>query len=240
MAPKRSKRSRPEAEEEVYTLTYFGIFGKGTSIALALAHSGLQWKVEFPDDWPSLKPMATWGHLPLLEVPGGAKVGHELAILNYIGHISPAMGGESSVDFAASQQLMAQAEDIYQKLTKLQNTIMAKDKAPAEDVKHMWESTEAGGHNAGYGIPVYLQFIETFLTKCGDTKKGKFTSSGLTVGECKLFATFCILTSIKEDILAAFPGLTAFYKRVSGLKETKGVLDGTLNMPGPFKPYFIA
>ena len=102
MAPKRSKRSRPEAEEEVYTLTYFGmaclhcdnaavhalhlragIFGKGTSIALALAHSGLQWKVilpvqclpclpqfvdrfhlacllskpqvEFPDDWPSLK-----------------------------------------------------------------------------------------------------------------------------------------------------------------------------------------
>lgn len=56
-------------------------------------------------------------------------------------------------------------------------------------------------------------------------------SAGLLVAPCR---------SIKEDILAAFPGLTAFYKRVSGLKETKGVLDGTLNMPGPFKPYFIA
>jgi hypothetical protein len=98
-----SKRDREEREE--YVLTYFGINGKGTSIALALAHSGLKFKVTFPDDWATLKPTTNWGHLPLLNVPDGTMIGHEFAILNYIGHVVPAMAGATNADVAASQQV---------------------------------------------------------------------------------------------------------------------------------------
>jgi hypothetical protein len=45
--------------------------------------------------------------------------------------------------------------------------------------------------------------------------------------------------TIKDDVLAGFPGLTVFYSQFGGLPETKGILDGSLNMPGPFKQYFI-
>ena len=100
-----SKRKEPEAAPEPHVLTYFGIFGKGPSIALALAHSDLAWRVEFPADWAGMKPSAPWGHLPLLDVPGGARIGHEFAILNYIAKVG---GGEASDDdYAASQQVTA-------------------------------------------------------------------------------------------------------------------------------------
>ena len=58
-----------------------------------------------------------WGHLPLLEV-GTLVIGHELAILSFIGRQSCKMGGAGSAEFAVSQQLMSQAEDIYQKIQK--------------------------------------------------------------------------------------------------------------------------
>jgi hypothetical protein len=49
-----------------------------------------------------------------------------------------------------------------------------------------------------------------------------------------------VRTQVKPDAFAAFPKLSAFYARIAALDETKGVLAGTLNMPGPFKPYFVA
>ena len=132
---------------------------------------------------------------------------------------------------------MCQAEDIYQKLVKVQPTIMRKDKATAEELAAVWEGTETAKHNAGYGIPAYLGFLETYLA----TRKTEaaFTASGVSVGESKLFATLHILVSIRPAVLAPFPGLAAFYARFKGLEPTKGVLDGTLHMPGPFKQYFI-
>ena len=44
-----------------------------------------------------------------------------------------------------------------------------------------------------YGIPVYLNYLETYLGSCGGVQTGKFTASGVTIGECKLFATLHII-----------------------------------------------
>ena len=44
---------------------------------------------------------------------------------------------------------MCQAEDIYQKLVKVQPTIMRKDKGTAEELAAVWEGTETAKHNAG-------------------------------------------------------------------------------------------
>ena len=98
-------------------LTYFPVFAKGPGPALALAHSGLDFEIANPEDWASMKPTTPWGHLPLLEV-GTLVIGHELAILSVIGRQSCKMGGAGSAEFAVSQQLMSQAEDIYQKIQK--------------------------------------------------------------------------------------------------------------------------
>jgi hypothetical protein len=236
MAPKRTREEEPE-----FVLTYFSLFGKGPSIALALAHSPLKWKLIFPEDWSSLKPSTSWGFLPVLEAPGDVQVGHEAAILNYIGHVVPSMGGSSSADFATSQQLLFQAEDIYQKLVRVQNTIMAKDKVADAELQAFWSDADGAKHNAKYGVLVYLSSVERFLAKCGGTASGKFTVHGLTVGECKLFVVLHILKTIKDDVLGGSPGLTAFYSRIAALDKTKGFIEGTLEeMPGPFKQYFVA
>merc|ERR1712230_305063 len=84
-------------------LFYFPINGKGTAAALALSHSGCEWEgshVQF-QQWGEMKPTTPWGHVPLLSVPGlDEPIGHEMAILNFIGRKFPAMGGETEKDFA--------------------------------------------------------------------------------------------------------------------------------------------
>ena len=136
-----AKRARDEgsAAEDEYVLTYFGVFARGPSVTLALAHSGLSWRLEHPADWGSMKATTDWGCLPLLEAPGGIKVGHEAAILNYLGRAVPnILGGASDADFSTSQQLLEEAEDIYQKLAKYQSTCMAKVARP--NGKHWFDS----------------------------------------------------------------------------------------------------
>merc|ERR1712226_1819691 len=94
--------------------TYFQLWAKGPSIALALEHSGLEYEGFFPD-WKAMKATTPWLELPVLEIPEIGVVGHELAILNYIGQQSAAMGGDGPAEFMISQQLMQEAEDIYKK-----------------------------------------------------------------------------------------------------------------------------
>lgn len=221
----------------LHKLTYFGIYGKGPAPALALAHSGLEYQISFPDAWSEMKPKTPWGHLPVLEMPSGLMIGHEMSILNFIGMTSAKMGGRTDVEFVISQQLMCQAEDIYQKLTKMQNTIMETDKVTKDELDALWASADTSGHNKNNGIPAYLSFVE----KLPSAEDGRFTTSGVSVGECKLFAVLHTMVSIRDDVLAPFPKLSAFYARFGALEPTKSMLAGTLpGMPGPFKPYFIA
>lgn len=232
-------RSIKNMADEKYVLTYFQVFARGPAPALALAHSGLPFKVVFPENWQEMKPSTPWGHLPLLEVPGAGPIGHEAAILNYIGRTSPKMGGASDVEFGISQQLIGQAEDMYQKLGKVQNTIFQKDKCSAEELEAVWSNADAAKNNAGFGLPVYLGSLEKYLKTCAPAAEGAFTASGVSVGECKLFATLHIMKALKDDVLAGFPGLASFYDTFAAREETKGVLAGTLNMTGPFQQYFV-
>lgn len=219
----------------VYKFTYFGLFAKGPAPALALALSGVDYEISFPADWKSMKPTTNWGHLPVLEMCG-KQVGHEIAILNVIGQSSLKMGGLTPADFSVSQQLLQQAEDIYQKLVKGQNTLYAKDKSSAEESAELWGSADATKHSGTTGIPVPLGFLEAFCAH-----DDKFTDSGVTVGECKLWAVLHTLKMIKPAVLDGFPKLAAFYARVAALEPTTQLLEGKLKgMSGPFKQYFVA
>jgi len=99
-------------------LLYFPLWAKGPGPALALQHANMPFKHIIPEDWPTYKQETSFSKLPILESNNGLSISHEGAILNYIGQQQPAMHGKSESDFAISQQLICESEDIYGKLTK--------------------------------------------------------------------------------------------------------------------------
>jgi len=220
--------------------TYFPVFGRGPSIAFALEHSGLDWEGCFPENWSELKGKTHWRHLPLLEYGEGKSLGHEAAILNFIGHLKPEMAGTSADDFSASQQLLSGSEDLFKKLGQVQPTFYSGPKVSQEEYDALWSSSASqSAHNKEFGFHVLLQLLEEFHQACG-AGPGKFTSTGKTVGECKLFTILHILKTVKEDAFAPFPNVGAFYETFAADPKTKDILETGGRMGGQFKPYFIA
>ena len=231
-------------------LNYFPVNAKGTAIALALDHASLEWEGVFIKpggtmedllaDWGEMKPTTPFGELPLLTIPDVGIIAHELAILNFIGR-KTALGGKDDKEYAASAQLMQMSEDIYAKLSKIQPTLFDPklDIVAAGTTAEFWNDLETGKHNFAQGLAAYLTYLETFHESCG-AGPGKYTSSGVTVGECKLFASLSYLTPIKPDRLDPYPAVKAFFGAFGALPATKGVLETGSQFPGPFAQYFLA
>merc|ERR1719195_532169 len=154
-----------------------------------------------------MKETTPFFELPVLEVPEVGTIGHELAILNYIGRKVPEMAGATDKDFAVSQQLLNQGEDIYQKMSKIKSGLIAGEAADG-----FWSDENAQTHNRNYGIKVFLRLLEAFQARCA-AGAGRFTSSGNSVGECKLFASLHACKMIREDVLEGYPGVRTFYAR---------------------------
>ena len=167
------------------------------------------------------------------------RMSHELAILNTIGTVSSKLAGETSDCWARSQQIMCECDDVYAKLTKYQPTITVKKKCSSEELEQLWsKKVDLGAHNRNQGLHVNLSLMDRF----GGPKAhrtGKFTESGVTVGECKLFSTLHALVMIDETVLQDYPGLSAFYGRFGDSKATRAVVETGANMPAAFKQYFI-
>ena len=82
----------------------------------------MEWKgnVDCKFDWSTLKPTTPFGQLPVLTCvkPGSPSfnVGQTAAIINYVAKVA---GKEGEMgEFALSQQLLAEGEDLYQLLGK--------------------------------------------------------------------------------------------------------------------------
>mmetsp|Transcript_97036 Transcript_97036/g.230917 ORF Transcript_97036/g.230917 Transcript_97036/m.230917 type:complete len:265 (+) Transcript_97036:35-829(+) len=237
----RSER-RPRVERGALKFTYFPLWAKGPAAALALQHSGLDWEGAFPEDWKTLKGTTPFLELPVLETEDAGTIGHELAILQYIATKSQKMGGAGVREMAISSQLMCEAEDIYQKLAKIKQGLIT-----GEEAAGFWTDENDQIHNRNFGLKVYLRLLEAFYSKCakesGDGVKldalgGRFTSSGVSVGECKLFSTLHALKLMKEDVLSGYPNLSNFYERFAKEEATQSVLKDGGQMPGAFGQYF--
>mmetsp|Transcript_97231 Transcript_97231/g.203101 ORF Transcript_97231/g.203101 Transcript_97231/m.203101 type:complete len:233 (-) Transcript_97231:209-907(-) len=225
--------------QEPLKFTYFPLFAKGASVALALEMSGLNWEGFFPEDWKKMKADTPFGALPMLEIPGIGTMAHELAMLNFIANQVPSMAGEGKKDFVISQQLLCEAEDIYKALQAKQDTVLQQNKVSKEVYEKFWGEPDGTTHNKEFGIKMYMGLLEEFYKRVGG-KDGKFTSNGRTVGECKLWVTLRILTMIQADLLDSFAGLTEFYKRMLEEPEVKALLADGCKMPGVFPQGYIA
>lgn len=240
------------AQEEPFTLTYWPLFGKGAAPVIALQVGGFQWQLgaapgskgsgDLWAEWLEMKPYTPWGFLPNLDIGQGETVGSELAILQFLAKRGGApLQGATDAEFRISQELLHQSEELYQKLTQKCPTIMAPDKSVA-DFEQLWLGVDRESHSSQQGIPVYLTQFEEFYAKVGG-REGLFTSSGVTIGEIKLYATLALLLLIDNGILQNYPGLLEFYMRWENdprvrVGETT-ILDVALQEWG-WQQYFIA
>merc|ERR1711977_267895 len=96
--------------------------------AIALEIAGIPWELgdtpgskdtgDLWGEWLEMKPSTVWMFLPNLDIGGGEKIGSELAILQFIARKAPALAGASDTEFRISQELLHQAEELYQKMAK--------------------------------------------------------------------------------------------------------------------------
>jgi len=217
-------------------LCYWPIIAKNIGPAVALAIGGFDWELgPAPGDkgtgnlwaeWLEQKPSTKWGYLPNLILPGGEVIGSELAILQFLARKNPKLAGSNDKEFLISQELLHQAEELYQKFVDFVPTILKTDKDPLKYQTFM-TSTDAMTHSDSQPALVYLDQFEAFFKTVGGSD-GKFTSFGYTIGEIKLFTCLHKLALVKPGIVDGFPNLKAFMTRFDEDPKVKAVFAGPL------------
>lgn len=236
-------KPEPEAPEEPFHLTYFGVMAKGLAPALVAEMSGRPFKSTVIKD-----PATEWGgesglkasgkcpfgQLPLLEVPArgktpGQNIAQATAICNYIARIAKrksGLEGNGAAEYAMSQMLMAEGEDLYSGMGKNQTTMMVKEygppnKNPKEAAQKWWAEN----------VKEQMQHLEKIITS---TEGPGFTKSGTTVGEVYLFSMLHQMKLVKGDVLDGTKGLLAWYEATTAHPSVAKVLDA-----GEYKQYFM-
>jgi len=206
---------------------------KGLGPTLAAEFSGLKWAGNKDlgfiarggppgKNFVDIKASLPFGQLPLLTTAEGDMVAQTTAILNYIGMIAGTEG--SGRDYAVSQMLIAEAEDIYALTNKFVPTIVA---PLNQGIK---------GDKAAYNLywseklPPHLDSLERL---CASGRGFNETPGGLY-----LFSVLHQLCLIVPSLLAGRSALAAWYSKTLKDPRTVKVLSGESSM-GAFKQYFI-
>lgn len=228
-------------------LQYWPLWAKGLAPGVALEVSGADWELapapgskgtgNLWNEWLEMKPTTPWGFLPNLILPSGKKIGSELAILQYLARHYETLRGANEDDELTSQELLHQGEELYQKITK--NVPTAMESVPAAQFNEFWNGSDKATHSKKQGLVVYLQQFEDFFGKCGGSG-GKYTSTGTTIGEIKVFATMQILIKLQADILEPYPKLKEFVDTLMKDSRVAGVVNQKAkNMTAnSWNPYF--
>ena len=229
---KRSKTASKTASKpktDPFTLRYFPLMAKGLGPALVAEFSGLPWIGSKDagykrDDWEALKPTTPFGQLPLLTTAEGVYIAQTTAIINFIGKTARTEG--EGHDFAVSQMLLAEAEDIYALMQKFVPTTFVKSKGSVADYDAFWSTK----------LPMHLEKLEKLC------QSNAFTTTGETPGELYLFSALHQALLVRPELLAAPKGkqpagLAAWYAVLKADERTQKVLSGASSM-GDLAQYF--
>jgi len=223
-APKEAKEAEPG---KPLKFTYFSVMAKGLQPVLCLEVGGVPFTGGAVEDWKALKPTTPFGQLPLLEdETAGVAMAQSVAICNYIGKKAGSLGA-TDAEFALSQMLMQEAEDLYNLMQKFVATkfvpIDNEKKQGLEGFKNFVDET----------FPKHAKALEALL------KGKKFTKSGTTVGELYLFGMLHQMVLVEEKCLDSTPELQAFYQGLLKNSKVQLVLDGS-SAYGKWDQYFVA
>ena len=192
--------------------TYFGIAGRGGSIRLALANSGVEkWtdnRVEFAD-WSTVKHTTPWTSLPVLTLEDGREIAQERAILRFVGEETGLYPSGSDDNFVAAKidELMDALEDVGRKTNAVGQWLPKEDKE-AERKK----ACETGGI-----VFEFLERIDKFVGVYG--KEGHAVGDKLTIADLFLYLASCNLVGglydgVPADTCDGFENIMACRKLI--------------------------
>lgn len=195
------------------TIHYWPIKARNVAIELVAAQAGIKLTRNEPA-WPEFKPQTHFGQLPFVEI-GTTKVSQSLAIVRVLSRMG-GLAGATDADFALSEMLIQEAEDIYLSLSKA----MYGPGYPASRPDAFAAIFAPGGY-----VTTQVKYLEALVTPGGD-----FTTAP-TAGEAAVMGVLCIISDLEpiDALLAHAPKLHAFYSKRAA--SAGAVLAG-------LKPYF--
>jgi len=208
-------------------LNYFGVMAKGLPLALIAEISGLKWEGATHDgpEFGKIKEsgILPFGQMPYLETPDGKVIGQCLAIANYF---SRRIAGQDEDMLITSDMCFAEAEDLYALLQKFNDTVYAKDKCTAQELKHFWTG------EGKFSVNDHFANLEKLVGATGFTKTGK------TAGEIYLFGMLYQMTLCKADCLNGFTALKAWFDGLANSEAAQKVISGKSAI-GTMIQYFV-
>jgi len=172
------------------TLFYFGVRGRGQFPYLVALYAGLPVAFETVAEWPgTLKAQTPFGQLPYLE-DGDIKIAQSAAIARYFARKGK-MEGENVIDFALSEQLIEEANDIFNLLGKAKKS---GDKKAIEEAV----STE---------LPKHVAALEKLIVETGHFTHGE----KLTAGDIAVFSVLNLAHGLDLTFLDNARRLKKFY-----------------------------
>lgn len=141
--------------------------------------------------------------MPVLTGADGFVLGQSLAIVRYIARLAK-LQGETDKEFAASEQLIQEGEDIYGNLAKAHY-------AP--------DRTEAMDKFFAGGVNTHLDNLTKLLN--GETFTGR-----LLAGDLAIFVALDILVGLQADVLDKHQSLKDFHARVAANPKVSAVAAG--------------
>lgn len=214
-------------------LRYFGLLAKGLGPTLVAEFSGLPYRGNKDlgytrEAWPELKPKTPFGQLPLLTTGDGMMIAQTAAIINYIGKVSYTEG--NGAEYALSQMLLAEAEDVFKLMQQFVPTLFAKlgqgTKGNRAQYDEFWSTK----------LPPHLAALEKLCAPG--------TGLGTSPGALYAFSILHQVCLIRPDFLTAEAGkqpgaLALWYASTLADARTAKVLAGESTM-GELKQYFVA
>ena len=216
-----------------FELRYFPVMAKGLGPTLVAECSGIPWAGNKDlgfiarggppgNNFADIKPSLPFGQLPLLTTAEGDMVVQTTAIINYIGMLAGTAG--SGRDFAVSQMLIAEAEDVYAMLSKNVPTIVAPLNQGTKGDKAAYDAFWSEK------LPPHLDNLER-LCATG-------TGFGTTPGALYLFSILHQACLVVPTVIGSRTVLAGWYSKTLNDPRVAKVLAGESSM-GPFKQYFI-
>jgi glutathione S-transferase len=190
------------------TLYYWKIKARNYLAVVVAKAGGIKLEEKFDTDGSLLKTMKENGTLPFGQFPyledGAVKMGQSLAIANYLAQKGGLLG--FGADFAKSDMLVQEFEDIYSALIKAQYAGEGK--------------AEAYNKFLSEYLPKQLGYLEKLLRADGK----QFTSGAkFLVGDYAIAVALDLCVGVKADALASSPKLQAFYQAALALPAFDGV-----------------
>jgi len=108
-----------KSEEPSIKFTYFNVEGGGECVRLAFVLGGVPYvdeRIDMPTQWPTLKPKAPFGQLPLMTVNGSQPIAQSAGMLRYAAKVA-GLVPDDPVEFLKAEEVIGLSWDLVTAIT---------------------------------------------------------------------------------------------------------------------------